>query len=207
MPQTTVDASSYCPIADCLDGTYCCATDVESAVSGACCSQQNSKLFLFPATVGTTVTVIGVGGFSNQPSTLHETKTISPAATTVVITGSDGSLTTAVTTPPSSNSVSPSADSSGSKNTLAIALGAGIGGGALALFLVAFAIYMFKKKKVSGVPGGGGTTEYKGPIIQTGGQPGVAAYGPGQFVYQAAPPAVELAAYGRMGGVQGELQG
>src|SRR6187551_3573982 len=55
-------------VADCQDGQYCCAANQNSAISGACCKQQFGDRYLFPATTGTTVTVIGASGYSKAGS-------------------------------------------------------------------------------------------------------------------------------------------
>lgn len=133
-----VGASGAAFVADCLDDQYCCSANENSAISGACCKQQFSDRYLFPATTGTTVTVIGASGYGSGGS-----PTTGPGAGG---RGSGGGQSLSGSGPSGTGTAS-SSSSSSTTPILAIGLGVGLGG-ALVLVLLAGAVCLcFHRRK------------------------------------------------------------
>ena len=132
-------ASGAAFVADCLDDQYCCSANENSAISGACCKQQFSDRYLFPATTGTTVTVIGASGYGSGGS-----PTTGPGAGG---RGSGGGQSLSGSGP-SGTSTASSSSSSSTTPILAIGLGVGLGG-ALVLVLLAGAVCLCFQTQVT----------------------------------------------------------
>jgi len=124
-------------------------------VSGSCCSQQYSNLYLFPATVGTTVTVIGAAGYDN-PGTATATSRVATEGVTIT--------RTAVSGLDASNSLASGSPSTPGVNTVAIGVGAGLGAALLLVGLILVIWIWRKRDRNRQLPVGGAATAGAGPL-------------------------------------------